>query len=271
MDGYLQSTLAANSFQQNRNNTPPPKVVVHFPPTNKEFSCSEIRAPDGIYPLLHETFFETIAPQFATGTRASVTSSKYKRDDSSGDDEDLLFITPTAALPIPNSRNGGLTASSSTSSMHGLSIVTSPQHNKLNSQPSPYLPMSPSYQQSITPTQSTPLHMLGTSHELASNDHHDYFTSASYNNGSSSVGSFSSLFTGGRSMSKTPSSVRNNSIVGSKPKNHLAKTKSSFVLRFLIHDNLQKVLATKTKEDQFVFFNIGSSFIWVDGQNKPKV
>jgi hypothetical protein len=222
--------------------------------------------------LLHETFFETIAPQFATGTRASVTSSKFKRDDSSGDDDELVFMptNKSAALPIPNSRNGGLTASSSTSSMHGLSIVTSFSH-KLNSQPSPYLPMSPSYHQSIPPTQSTPSHMLGTSQELASNDNSDYFASASYNNGGSSVGSFSSLFAGGRSMGKTPSSVRNNSIVGSKPKNHLAKTKSSFVLRFLIHDNLQKVLAAKTKEDQFVFFNIGSSFIWVDGQNKPKV
>lgn len=54
----------------------------------------------------------------------------------------------------------------------------------------------------------------------------------------------------------------------SKPKNYLSKTKSTFVLRFLIHENLQKILSAKTDEDYYLFYNIGSSFIWMDNKSK---
>ncbi|KAI7888306.1 uncharacterized protein EV154DRAFT_397507, partial [Mucor mucedo] len=162
MDGYFQSTLAANSLQQNisRANTnnaiaQVAKVIPHFPTTNKDFSCTELHTPDGIYPLLHETFYETIAPQFTTGTRTSVVNAKedtyngknQKNDinghsiDSSDDDGSsaggsvggfaggfgsALFsmtpVTKSAALPIPNAASKKqlrtpLTTSLSTSSV----------------------------------------------------------------------------------------------------------------------------------------------------------
>ncbi|KAG2230777.1 hypothetical protein INT48_001679 [Thamnidium elegans] len=351
MDGYFQSTLAANSLQQNitRTNTnnalaQAAKVITHFPPTNKDFSCTELHTPDGIYPLLHETFYETIAPQFTTGTRASIINVKentvphLQRNDShqfnhhlldSSDDDGSSFnaftMTPankSAALPIPNAASKKqlrtpLTASLSSSSIGvtantGLHIVTSPQkimtHSNGNNA-SPYLPNSPSFPSNLTPTTPTTMaqhlttpqqfvsgsYMMSSSQDFTANNNNnntsgtatrdDYLISSSYNGNSSSVGSISSLFgrsststhlIAGKSTPQLSSSSRNNHILStsisntSRPKNHLTKTNSTFVLRFLIHDNLQKLLAAKALDDEYMFFNIGSSFIWVDSKNKPK-
>ncbi|CEP07401.1 hypothetical protein [Parasitella parasitica] len=160
MDGYFQSTLAANTLQQNisRNNAnnataQATRVVPYFPPTNKDFSCTELHTPDGIYPLLHETFYETIAPQFTTGTRVSIVSAKdenfHLANNESSEDEGLIIggpsfsMTPakSAALPIPNatsskmSLRNTLTTSSSTSSMHannGNGLQVLPSLQKIN-------------------------------------------------------------------------------------------------------------------------------------------
>ncbi|CAO3637296.1 unnamed protein product [Mucor hiemalis] len=79
---------------------------------------------------------------------------------------------------------------------------------------------------------------------------------------------------GSKSTSQLSTSTRKNSILStsanSKPKNHLSNTNSTFVLRFLIHENLQKIISGKGLEDSFLFFNIGSSYIWVDAKNTPK-
>jgi hypothetical protein len=353
----LKKALAANSLQQNinRNNTnnaiaAVAKVITHFPSTNKDFSCTELNTPDGIYPLLHEQFYETIAPQFITGTRASlINSSGYIEDNddtstgtsgsssnnsSNGHLSSAFSMTPvikSAALPIPSrTLRGGstaatsipppLTASSSSSSSQGLHIVTSPQRlmtsnsASIGNNTSPYLPYSPSFPPppnaiaitTTTPTQSNiPPHllqqqqqqfasgsyMMSSSHDLGHTaNNHDYLLSSSYTGNSSSVSSLSSLFgrsvnnntnslSGGKSTPQLSSSTRNNNIIStsitstnsSKPKNHLLKTTSAFVLRFLVHENLAKLLAAKALEDDFLFFNIGSSFIWVDSKSKPKV
>jgi hypothetical protein len=316
------------------------RIVPHFPPTNKEFSCTELHTPDGIYPLLHETFFETIAPQFTMGTRASITHVKddFMNHHESSEDESLvagtngfhgyglggasLSMTPvkSAALPIPN-------AAATTSSRrtvrnacslntNGLQVLTSPQKimtNANGNNASPYLPNSPTYP--TTPTSQLPpahtqtshqqqqhsnnhnqqsasgAYMMSSSHDLIHTPIAEYSVSSSFNNtnhqtNGGSVGSLSSLF--GRSSSmytsnpmgrstpqlstsivRTMSTSMSSNSSTSKPKNHLSKTNSTFVLRFLIHENLAKLLLTM--EDDFLFFNIGSSFIWVDPKSKQKV
>ncbi|KAI8987651.1 hypothetical protein BDF20DRAFT_798484, partial [Mycotypha africana] len=184
MDGYLQSTFVANSLQQNisRNNATNAvaqvtRTVPHFPPSNKDFSCTEIHTPDGIYPLLHETFYETIAPQYNIGTRATVVKVKDENQlyngtmtTESSEDEGLIMggslsITPikSAALPIPNaastikmSRTAVQPSSDSISTSFnrtnnpGLQILTSPQklmipNNSNGNSASPYSPFSPSF------------------------------------------------------------------------------------------------------------------------------
>lgn len=323
--------MPQNRTNLNNATTQAVKVIPHFPPTNKDFVCTELHTPDGIYPLLHETFYDTIAPQFTTGTRVSIINVKddlLSRTTDDDSDEDGFTLNKSAALPIPNTAatvlnnkkqyiRTPLTASISSSSLNnqtGLHIVTSPQkimtHANGNNA-SPFMPNSPSFNMTpTTPTfssssnlQQTPQqhyasgsYMMGSSQDFSTRDEYT-FSSSSYNGNSSSVGSISSLF--GRSLTTQPTnssvttstavtktntntpqlsnSYRNNHILSSsisstsKPKNHLSKTNSTFVLRFLVHDQLQKMLAAKSLDDEYMFFNLGSSFIWVDSKNKPKV
>ncbi|RCH98403.1 hypothetical protein CU098_008512 [Rhizopus stolonifer] len=215
--------------------------------------------------MLHETFYETIAPQFATGTRSCVVSVKEKKDSSdeegsvsqsstSSNNNHPFGLSMTPVMPIPNARKHVRSRSSVSSSLGhsasstGLTVVTT--HQKVPS----YVPFSPSFPQ--TPT-SQGFGSLA-SQELEENNGH-------------SVGSLSSLFKPTQQLST--STGRNNTIFNnsiSKPKNHLAKTKSTFVLRFLVNENLQKILSSKTAEDHYLFYNIGSSFIWVDAKSKSK-
>lgn len=338
--------MQQNINRNNANIAQAAKVIHHFPPTNKDFSCTELHTPDGIYSLLHETFYETIAPQYTTGTRAFIVcvkedspATRITRNDSiqfsnnnntfdSSDDDNnnglsaSFSMTPvikSAALPIPNAasrkhiRTALTTSSSSTSigsvsNTSGLHIVTSPQKlmtaTANGNNTSPYLPHSPSFPTNLTPT--TPTHILPPNHsqqQFATGSYmmsssqdlgngintngvlpmkDDYLLSSSYNGNSASVGSLSSLFgrsasnyNGSKSTSQLSTSSRKNNILStsasSKPKNHLSNTNSTFVLRFLIHENLQKIISSKSLEDRFLFFNIGSSFIWVDAKNTPKV
>jgi hypothetical protein len=71
--------------------------------------------------------------------------------------------------------------------------------------------------------------------------------------------SFSSLF--GRSNKHNPR----------KPKNSITKTKSSFVNKIITNEQLAKVLAARTSDDSYLFYNVGTSFVWADAASKPKV
>ncbi|KAI9026535.1 WD40-repeat-containing domain protein [Phycomyces nitens] len=76
--------------------------------------------------------------------------------------------------------------------------------------------------------------------------------------GGSSVGSLSSLFSKG---------LRHHSHA-KRPKNSLAKQKSSFINKVIVHDQLTKILSGRTSEDNYMFTNIGMNFMWTDGKNK---
>lgn len=70
--------------------------------------------------------------------------------------------------------------------------------------------------------------------------------------------SFSSLF--GRVSKHNPR----------KPKNSITKTKSSFVNKIVTNEQLAKVLAARTSDDSYLFYNVGASFVWMDAASKPK-
>ena len=38
----------------------------------------------------------------------------------------------------------------------------------------------------------------------------------------------------------------------------------------IVHDQFANKLANRTSEDSFLFFNIGTSFVWMDASNTPK-
>jgi hypothetical protein len=56
-----------------------------------------------------------------------------------------------------------------------------------------------------------------------------------------------------------------------KPKTSITKSNSSFVQRIIANDQLTKILAARTSEDINIFYNCGTSFLWVDAAGHPKV
>jgi hypothetical protein len=56
-----------------------------------------------------------------------------------------------------------------------------------------------------------------------------------------------------------------------KPKTSITKTNSSFVQRIITNDQLAKILIARTSEDTNLFYNCGTSFVWVDAAGHPKV
>jgi hypothetical protein len=56
-----------------------------------------------------------------------------------------------------------------------------------------------------------------------------------------------------------------------KPKTNITKTNSSFVQRIITNDQLAKILMARTSEDTNLFYNCGTSFVWMDAGGHPKV
>ncbi|KAI8379512.1 WD40-repeat-containing domain protein [Radiomyces spectabilis] len=78
------------------------------------------------------------------------------------------------------------------------------------------------------------------------------------------------------SSSQTPSTLSfltRNHTLGKhprKPKTSITKTNSSFVQKIVTNDQLAKILIARTSEDTNIFYNCGSSFIWMDASGEPK-
>ncbi|KAI8084985.1 uncharacterized protein BX664DRAFT_338261 [Halteromyces radiatus] len=386
MDGYLQTALVANPVSPQPNRTSHlTKLLKPCPPSNKEFTCDNFHAVEGTYQLVHDIHFDTIAPQFSVGTRATIldvrpkqapksssaTSSitdsatlstptpassgerMYNQEDDTNSSNttlppvtttttttthtpstplifqqstvnstsltysvaplDNIGITRSTALPIPNVTSRSYDSSSSTfqpddkltpphsrttpiSSIPTITTNPSPANNAIST--FPITGIQPSSSATPIPTSSTSFHHH---HHLHHHHHHHQSntdptslssplfaldtnasptassTSSQGENGSvinntngngisdlsSSVSSLSALFSRRNSVRYLHSPQR-------KPKNNLTKTKSSFVLRMIIHDRLAQVLANRTMDDSFLFFNIGTSFLWMDAKGKPK-
>ncbi|CAO3583075.1 unnamed protein product [Absidia cylindrospora] len=72
MDGYLQTALVANGPPQPPRVSPSAKLLKPCPPSNKDFHCDNVHAVEGTYQLVNEIHFDTIAPQFSSGTRTCI-------------------------------------------------------------------------------------------------------------------------------------------------------------------------------------------------------
>ncbi|KAL0085728.1 hypothetical protein F4703DRAFT_1851119 [Phycomyces blakesleeanus] len=274
MDAYFQTTMGNQGF-------PTPtfrpvqvaKVLPPIPPTNKDFRCVEFVTPDGTYRLQHE-ISEPIAPQYNTGSRVSISCRRSDEvlsavhaiktpstvssvsetlaptlsssDKANGDssDEDSLHVTPPTYCHDNQTQPPPLV-------LYTLSSLASPlqqqtqqhQHHQQHQNQSHLLHVQ-------QPLQTIPQKQTQQSLESVPEDY-----------GSSSTSSFSSLF--GRNSQRHGSLKR--------PKHSLAKTKSSFVSRIVLHDQLSKIMTTKAIDDEFLFYNVGASFIWEDANGKIKV
>ena len=194
----------------------------------------------------------------------------------------------SAALPIPNSNNRNkqqTVASSSSSSVErgilpvSTTITASNSNNTINNTTGNGL-MTPRtnglLNGNMTPIASTPqIHQTqdGTPQQQHYQQQPPQTTvtapegSTSTSIGaSSSVGSLSSLF--------SRNSLRHHHHYHyhpKKPKNSLIKTNSSFVLRMTVHEQISKILASRTIGDSYLFYNVGMSFLWMEGNQKVKV
>ncbi|SAL99761.1 hypothetical protein [Absidia glauca] len=358
MDGYLQTALVASGpplsppSQQNRTSHLT-KLLKPCPPSNKEFNCDNFHAVEGTYSLVNEIHFDTIAPQFSSGTRISILDVRPKQrlakstssattnsstatndtplyhheDDKSTSSTatiassslaspppppplsleaartistplivqqaapqlspsllsstttlgnspltatlDSMGITRSTALPIPNvtARSYDSNHSSSTSFQPGTTTTNgtlTPPHSRAT--PNSSIPTALPSPANATLT-ATPTPTSSTPFALHHHPHHHLDSASAAPEGisdlSTSVSSLSALFSRRNSVRYMHSPQR-------KPKNNLVKTKSSFVLRMIVHDRLAQVLANRTIDDSFLFFNIGTSFLWMDAKGKPK-
>lgn len=149
----------------------------------------------------------------------------------------------TGGFPIPMTMNSNTQRSLSINT--GSLFHTASQ----NSITSPIAPLSSSY----TNVGSLPGNEFMTAKALLSVDGD---TASPL---STSGNSFSALFN------------RSNKNIPRKPKNSITKTKSSFVSKIITNDQLAKVLSARTSEDAYLFYNVGTSFIWMDAASKPRV
>ncbi|KAG1470567.1 hypothetical protein G6F56_002608 [Rhizopus delemar] len=55
-----------------------------------------------------------------------------------------------------------------------------------------------------------------------------------------------------------------------KPRTSITKTNSSFVQKIVTNDQLAKILMSRTSDDTHLFYNCGTSFVWMDASGHPK-
>ncbi|KAI9491197.1 WD40-repeat-containing domain protein [Zychaea mexicana] len=215
-----------------------------------------------------------------------VTTEVREHDPVSSDDDTGIYFEArkSAALPIPNSSprskqqqqhqqnaassssssvERGILPASSSAASNSLANTSSTNNNSNNiTRTSTNGVLSGS----ITPSTSTPF--------IQQPQHEAPLTTLTIPEGSistsigasSSVGSLSSLFSR-NSLRHHHHHLHHHP---KKPKNSLIKTNSSFVVRMTVHEKLSNILATRTIDDTYLFFNVGMNFVWMDGSQKVK-
>ncbi|SAL95558.1 hypothetical protein [Absidia glauca] len=345
----MQTALVANGAPPQQNRTSHlTKLLKPCPASNKEFNCDTFHAIEGTYHLVNDLYFDTIAPQFSAGTRATIldvrpkelakssssatttstggdsatavststpvssstttepiyqhdeddpvedNDNDYEEDLSTGTLPPLLAAARTASTPIifqqpapqlsPSLQHVSTPFpldSRSTALPIAVPLVSSgPSHSRTTSAglpvpptstaSTPFLTLTHPYSTSATSSNDPATGTTTVPPETQSNgvtENGSSSSSSSSHNGiadlSTSVSSLSALFSRRHSVRYLHSPQR-------KPKNNLVKTKSSFVLRIILHDRLAHHLANRSIDDGFLFFNVGTSFLWMDAKGKPK-
>jgi hypothetical protein len=205
-----------------------------YPPTTPEHDCRQFTAPEGTYKLGHSIFVHSMQPLYSVGTTASLVSIKYKE-------------TITNNLQRYEAQPG---ARSFRRIFSGSNASTTTESDEEHVFRTPSLSSSSSSHNN-TNNKSTPL-----SHSIPEEPVMD-------------------------PVSPTPTSTlsflaRNHTIGGNtrhprKPKTSITKTNSSFVQRIITNDQLAKILMARTSDDTNLFYNCGTSFVWVDAGGHPKV
>jgi hypothetical protein len=220
-------------------NSPSSVVLPPYPPSTPDHVCREFTAPEGTYTLGHSIFVNGMQPLYSVGTTASLVSIKYKEAVSNN----LQRYEPQPGARSFRRMFGHNNTHSSTDSDEehiifrtpSLSSSSSSHKNNGLANGTPLSHSIPEEPIAIIPTESP---------------------------GSSSPTPTSTL-----------SFLARNHTLGRhsrKPKTSITKTNSSFVQRIITNDQLAKILMARTSEDTNLFYNCGTSFVWVDAAGHPK-
>ncbi|CAO3644822.1 unnamed protein product [Cunninghamella echinulata] len=141
-----------------------------------------------------------------------------------------------------------------TTNTYPLSTPTSPITNDHHFQKRMTIP-STGYHQDLS-SSSIPFSPTGNSPSYINNNNN--------NNNNSNSNTFSPQPT-----ARSYSSSSSLSSSPRKPKTNITKTNSSFVQKIITNGQLAKILVERTSEDTNLFYNCGSSFVWMDAACKP--
>ncbi|GAA5817344.1 hypothetical protein MFLAVUS_010888 [Mucor flavus] len=226
-------------------------VLPPYPPSTPDHDCRLFETPEGTYTLAHSIFVNSMQPLYSVGTTASLVSIKYKETISNN--LQRYEAQPGARSFRRMFSNGHPTTASNTTTSNtdsdeepvfrtpSLSSSSSSHKNTLGTPLSHSIPE----EQIAIPTAPT-----ATSTTIITDTHHASPTPTS-----------------------TLSFLARNHTIGRhprKPKTNITKTNSSFVQRIITNDQLAKILMARTSEDTNLFYNCGTSFVWVDAAGHPK-
>ncbi|OZJ04205.1 hypothetical protein BZG36_02977 [Bifiguratus adelaidae] len=253
----------------------PPRV--YYPPSDPDFECKSFESVEGTYDLRQDIYNDALPPHYSTGTTACLVSIKFKEAFAQYAPLSLQHTPGTASskasssvASTENTSTGshinGTTAEIATSQHAGESDEEPEQHTAPSTIPLSSVPTTTSSSDAastslpisahepMSPTVASPPNL---SQQFAQTSLSSQASSPPSTSTSSS--NFSALFSRSKS-SKKPA----------QPKNNIAKTNSSFVNRIITNDALAKILASRTSDDAYLFFNVGKSFVWMDAGGKPK-
>lgn len=206
-----------------------------YPPTTPDHDCRQFTAPEGTYHLGHSIFVNSMQPLYSVGTTASLVSIKYKETISNN----LQRYEPQpGARSFRRIFGNGHSSNTDSDEEHNifrtpsLSSSSSSHKNTIGTPISHSIPEEPlPIDPSTSPTPTSTLSFLARNHTI------------------------------GAGTNRHPR----------KPKTSITKTNSSFVQRIITNDQLAKILMARTSDDTNLFYNCGTSFVWVDASGHPKV
>ncbi|KAH8548815.1 WD40 repeat-like protein [Umbelopsis sp. PMI_123] len=249
--GGVVNNLSRKQSADNAQNTfrPPP-----FPSSNPDHRCQEFVSPEGRYDLYHEILFDSLTPNYNIGTTASLVSIKYK-ESSKLDGLGNLYsnssstTTTSETVAASNSAESNDSEEDNANTLHPPSSVAIPSNSNGNKQ---MHVLRRKFSLTASASQESP-------NSLSSRQ----ITSIEGGVGSNNQTSTLSFLTRGHTLSGNGKAPR-------KPKTSITKSNSSFVQRIITNDQLAKILIARTSDDTNLFYNCGTSFIWMDATGQPK-
>ncbi|KAG2181848.1 hypothetical protein INT44_008664 [Umbelopsis vinacea] len=250
--GSVANNLARKQSADTALNTfrPPP-----FPHSNPDHHCQEFISPEGRYDLYHEILFDSLIPNYNIGTTVSLVSIKYKESSK-----------------LEGLGNLYSNSSSTTNTSETVAASNSADSNDSDEENNVTLhPPSPAATASNT-NGNKQMHVLrrkfslqaaAASQESSNSMPSRQMTSIEGGVGSNNATSTLSFLTRGHTLSGNGKAPR-------KPKTSITKSNSSFVQRIITNDQLAKILIARTSDDTNLFYNCGTSFVWMDATGHPK-